>query len=63
MNMAHVARLIERSTGVSIRVHGFDTGKGMPDLLDHRDRPELMGREIIRWISPRSAPIFPIMQR
>jgi hypothetical protein len=43
MNMAHLARRTERATGVSIHVHGFDTGKGMPDPVDHRDHPELYG--------------------
>jgi hypothetical protein len=28
--------------GVSIEVHGFDTGKGLPPPLDHRDAPYLV---------------------
>jgi hypothetical protein len=41
MNMAYLARATERATGVAIHVHGFDSGQGMPEPVDHRDHPEL----------------------
>lgn len=35
------ARLVARETGVRIRVYGFDTGSGLPELCgDHRDHPD-----------------------
>jgi hypothetical protein len=35
------AAAVERETGVSIQVYGFDTGTGLPDLCgDYRDHPD-----------------------
>ena len=41
MNMSHIADMVERETGVQIKIVGFDTGTGMPPPLDYRDLPEL----------------------
>ncbi len=36
------AEAVERETGVSIAVYGFDTGKGLPELCgDYRDHPDI----------------------
>jgi hypothetical protein len=43
INMANLAALTQRSTGIRIQVHGFDSGTGMPPPVDHRDHPELYG--------------------
>lgn len=37
-----VAGEAERALGVGVRVHGFDTGEGLPPPRDHRDAPFLM---------------------
>lgn len=36
----HAVR-VEKETGVSVQVYGFDTGEGMPPVGDHRDVPYL----------------------
>ena len=41
MNMIAIAKKVEKTTGVSIKIIGFDTGKGMPEPIDFRDHPEL----------------------
>jgi len=41
LNLCALARRAEKSTGVNIRVVGFDSGAGMPPPLDYRDHPEL----------------------
>src|SRR4051794_8518439 len=41
MNMATIAENVSRLTGVTISVHGFDTGAGMPAPVDYRDHPDL----------------------
>jgi hypothetical protein len=40
INMCQIAEKTQRATGVSIRVVGFDSGKGMPPAVDYRDLPE-----------------------
>lgn len=41
MNMAEIAKNITKETGISFKIYGFDTGKGMPMALDYRDHPDL----------------------
>jgi hypothetical protein len=41
MNMAMIAEKVSELTGVTITVHGFDTGAGMPAPVDYRDHPDL----------------------
>jgi hypothetical protein len=43
LTLQHEAELVERETGVGIRVFGFDAGpKGLPQFCgDHRDMPDL----------------------
>ncbi|MDD5302613.1 MAG: hypothetical protein PHS14_05825 [Elusimicrobia bacterium] len=41
MNLAEVGERVTRETGVSFRIVGFDTGRGMPPPKDCRDHPEL----------------------
>jgi hypothetical protein len=43
LNMAAIAAEVTRITGVEIRIHGFDTGKGMPPARDYRDHPDMYG--------------------
>lgn len=41
MNMAEIAREVTALTGVQIKIHGFDTGQGMPPARDYRDHPDM----------------------
>jgi hypothetical protein len=41
MNMAKIAAQVSEITGVECRLHGFDTGKGMPPAQDYRDHPDM----------------------
>jgi len=41
LNICHIADLVEKATGVRIKVAGFDTATGMPKAVDYRDLPEL----------------------
>jgi hypothetical protein len=43
MNMAKLASRTEKTTGIRMQIHGFDSGMGMPAPKDHRDHPELYG--------------------
>ena len=46
--------LIERETGVRIRVFGFDSGEGLPELCgDHRDHPDQWRASDYRMDVPR----------
>jgi hypothetical protein len=38
------AEQIEKASGVSIKIMGFDAGVGMPDPLDYRDLPHVWGK-------------------
>jgi hypothetical protein len=39
--MQQDAEAVSRETGIDIRLFGFDTGSGLPDLIgDHRDHPD-----------------------
>ena len=41
IRLQEYAELVEKETGVNIRVVGFDTGGGLPDLCnDYRDHPD-----------------------
>jgi len=40
-NLATIAAEVTVETGVAIRLVGFDTGRGLPAPLDHRDHPEI----------------------
>jgi len=60
MNMATIAERVSQETGVSIAIHGFDGGSGLPPALDYRDHPDLYGEgdypmdfEGLRRILPR----------
>lgn len=39
LNMEEHVKEIERSTGVSISIYGFDSGEGLPEPTDFRDLP------------------------
>jgi hypothetical protein len=41
INLAGIAKDVSLQTGVRCRVHGFDTGTGMPAPVDYRDHPDL----------------------
>ena len=39
LNIEEHVKEIERSTGVSISIYGFDSGEGLPEPTDFRDLP------------------------
>jgi hypothetical protein len=39
ISLERIAELVERKVGIGIDVYGFDTGKGLPKPIDHRDVP------------------------
>ena len=41
LNMVSLAPLIERETGIEMRVVGFDTGAGLPPFQGYQNHPEL----------------------
>ncbi|MCI5049035.1 MAG: hypothetical protein MRY32_01710 [Rickettsiales bacterium] len=41
LTMCELATAIEDETGIGFDIVGFDTGEGLPELLDHRDHPEI----------------------
>jgi hypothetical protein len=41
LNMVILASLIEKKTGVNLRIVGFDTGRGLPPVQGYKDHPEL----------------------
>jgi hypothetical protein len=40
-NLAEVAAAVTAETGIEIDVVGFDSGRGLPPPVDHRDHPEI----------------------
>lgn len=40
-NMADLAHIIGRETGIKIHVYGFDTGIGLPPVETYKDHPEM----------------------
>jgi hypothetical protein len=41
LNMIGLAPLVEKETGIELRIVGFDTGKGLPHVEGYKDHPEL----------------------
>jgi hypothetical protein len=41
LNMISLASLVEKETDVSLRIVGFDTGRGLPPVKGYKDHPEL----------------------
>lgn len=41
LNMADLAPLVEKETGVKLRLVGFDTGHGLPGVHGYKDHPEV----------------------
>ena len=41
LNMVGLAPMIEKETGIQLRIVGFDTGQGLPSVHGYRDHPEL----------------------
>ena len=41
INLQTVAARVTAETGIAFRIYGFDTGQGMPAVLDYRDHPDL----------------------
>lgn len=41
LNMIHLAPTIEKETGITLRIVGFDTGRGLPSVQGYKDHPEL----------------------
>jgi len=44
LNMVELSHLIQSETGVSFRIAGFDTGKGLPAIQGYKDHPEIFAR-------------------
>jgi len=40
-NMSQLAAQVTEETGIHFEILGFDTGKGLPELEDYRDHPEI----------------------
>jgi hypothetical protein len=41
LNMIHLTPMIEKETGIKLRIVGFDTGHGLPSIRGYKDHPEL----------------------
>ena len=41
VNMIDLAPMIEKETGIDLRIVGFDTGQGLPSVQGYKDHPEL----------------------
>ncbi len=41
LNLCELAPLVTQETGIEIDILGFDTGEGLPELVDERDHPEI----------------------
>jgi hypothetical protein len=41
LNMIGLAPMIEKETGIHLRIVGFDTGQGLPSVQGYKDHPEL----------------------
>lgn len=41
LNMIGLAPMIEKETGIELRIVGFDTGQGLPSIQGYKDHPEL----------------------
>jgi hypothetical protein len=44
LNMTNLAPAVQAETGVELRIVGFDTGYGLPDIKGYKDHPELWCR-------------------
>ena len=42
-NMCEIGDFLHQTLGVKFPIYGFDTGAGLPDVVDWRDHPELWG--------------------
>jgi hypothetical protein len=41
LNMVSLAPIVEKETGIKLRIVGFDTGQGLPYIQGYKDHPEL----------------------
>jgi hypothetical protein len=41
LNMVDVAEMIQKETGISFEIVGFDTGAGLPEIKGYKDHPEI----------------------
>lgn len=41
LNMCKIAVSVAKETGISFKIFGFDTGRGLPPAIDYRDHPEM----------------------
>jgi hypothetical protein len=65
INMARIADRVTRATGIAFKIYGFDTGRGMPPPIDHRDHPDLyrpddfpMDAAKLRTVLPENTHLF-----
>lgn len=53
MNMYDISRFVEKETGVSFKIYGFDTGTGLPEPIDYRDHPEMFAAGDYPLVDPK----------
>jgi len=41
LNICHIAKQVQKVTGIEFRIFGFDTGQGMPPPESYKDHPDL----------------------
>src|SRR5262249_23563304 len=58
-NIVSLAQRVTRTTGVRIKVVGFDSGTGMPDPIDYRDHPNMYHRGEFPMDYPRLRAALP----
>ena len=65
LNICKIAEMATKETGVTFRIFGFDTGKGMPPPRSYKDHPELyqagdfpMDSEALRKVLPANATLI-----
>lgn len=40
-NLCEIAQFLRQTQGIEFEIYGFDTGKGLPEMKDYRDHPDL----------------------
>jgi hypothetical protein len=44
LNLCEISSIFTKATGINISVYGFDTGMGLPEIVDYRDHPEIWSK-------------------
>jgi hypothetical protein len=53
LELQRIAVAVEQLSGITVEVHGFDSGRGLPRPNDYRDLPQLWGEGNYRMDVPR----------